>query len=161
MKSRIESAANYLQVLEKSLLDGWLTLFNTPPKTIFEQMVLLNPLHLAELDLPEYTNVEMIQNSIQGSRSFPSTIVSNSCQSILLWGYKCELNGDLQQDHLFPYSLGGPTLPANRIFLCRYHNMVKSSDIHSYPWELIDQWAKPWLAGQINKLYKEIFKLYG
>jgi hypothetical protein len=161
MTARTKSAADYLKALESSLRQGWLKSFNGGAKTIFEQLALLHPEHLAELDLPSHRNVESLQRLLQGARAFATPLGGNCCQSRLLWGYNCELNGEIQQDHLFPYSLGGPTLAQNRVFLCKYHNMVKSSDIHCYPWEAVDEWAKPWLTAQINRLNKDIYAVYG
>lgn len=161
MSTRIDSAVNYLMALEKSFLIGWLTSYRSEPKTIFGQLALLHPLHLEELDLPAHKTVGVIQRSLQGPRAFSSTLGGNLCQSVNIWGYGCELSGEIQQDHLFPYSLGGPTIGTNRIYLCKYHNMVKTSDIHCYPWESTDKWVEPWLSGQIDRLYSEIYKLHG
>lgn len=161
MKFRTDSAAQYLKVLKSSLQIGWVESFKCEHKSEFEQLALLHPYHLADLDLPRHLTVESIQLSVQGTRAFGPSLAGLACQSPLLWDYECELNGEMHQDHLFPYSLGGPTLRTNRIYLCRYHNMVKSSDIHCYPWESFDRWAGPWLPRQIERLHKEIFSLYG
>lgn len=161
MRTRVESAVKYLKALENSLQAGWLKLFKMEGKTIFELLAMLHPLHFKELDLPQYLNIETIQRSLQGPRAFTSTLGGNSCQSAMIWGYNCELSGEIQQDHLFPYSLGGPTLAVNRIFLCTYHNMVKTSDIHCYPWESTDILVQPWLDSQIRRLHSEVYSLYG
>ena len=161
MTARTKSAADYLKALESSLRQGWLHSFKAGAKTVYDQLALLHPEHLAELDLPPHRSEDSLQRLMQGVRAFPASIIaSNSCQADLLWGYKCELHGEIQQDHLFPYSLGGPSIAQNRVFLCKYHNMVKSSDIHCYPWEATDAWAKPWIGAQINKLNKEIYAFY-
>ena len=161
MTVRTKSASDYLKALDKSLQQGWLKSFRGGAHTIFEQLALLHPEHLEELGLPSHWTVQSIQQSIQGVRSFASPVLNSACDAHLIWGYECELSGDIQQDHLFPYSLGGPTVARNRVFLCKYHNMVKSSDIHCYPWESVDKWAKPWLAGQILRLHTEFFGVYG
>lgn len=130
-------------------------------RTLYEELSLLHPDHLASLVLPEHLSRECIQRKLQGPRSFVSNLCSvNKCGSKLLWNYECPLSGNIQQDHLFPHSLGGPTVPTNRIHLCRYHNMVKTCDIHCFPWEEADKWCKPWLGMQISKLRRE-FELYG
>ena len=56
------------------------------------------------------------------------------CQAIRVWGYRCVLDvaGELVADHRFPYGLGGSTESSNLLPLCRYHNQVKTSDIHTY-----------------------------
>jgi hypothetical protein len=160
MKARINSAYCYLKELERSTKVGWLEYFNSEAKTAFSKLALLHPDHLHNLDLPPHRNIESIQRSIQGPRTFSSSIYGCVCQSTLVWEYACELTGAIQQDHLFPYSLGGPTLGANRIYLCQYHNMVKSSDIHCYPWEAVDTWTRSWLDVQLDRLHREVFTLY-
>jgi hypothetical protein len=54
----------------------------------------------------------------------------------------------MEIDHLFPYSLGGPTIAVNAIYLCRRHNLGKSVDIHLIPWEE----GFPWVDGILNNL---------
>ncbi|GLS89938.1 hypothetical protein GCM10007916_10050 [Psychromonas marina] len=161
MRSRIQAAEIYLSAVQKSLNIGWLETFTLPNKSLFDKLALLHPQHLEEIDLPCHLSKLKVQEKIQGKRGFPSNNQNESCNSKLIWGYTCSLPGKMQQDHLFPYSLGGPTIGANRISLCSYHNMVKSSDIHSYPWE--DLMNKPglWLDAQVERLYKDIFQLYG
>lgn len=44
---------------------------------------------------------------------------------------------------MFPYSLGGQTVAENRITLCQWHNRLKGSDVHLYPWELpLGSWVE-------------------
>lgn len=73
----------------------------------------------------------------------------HGCQSEILWGYKCELEGEIEVDHLFPYSLGGPSNGSNKLHLCRLHNRLKSSDIHFYPWE---KGEPAWLEVVLGKI---------
>lgn len=59
------------------------------------------------------------------------------CGSGMVWGYECPLADEpLESDHLFPQSLGGPTLGTNHVYLCRVHNAWKSADLLAFPWEL-------------------------
>lgn len=53
------------------------------------------------------------------------------CQSDFIWGYSCPLTSrDLHCDHVFPWSLGGPTVPENAVWLCESHNRAKGADWH-------------------------------
>jgi 5-methylcytosine-specific restriction endonuclease McrA len=53
------------------------------------------------------------------------------CQSDFIWGYECPfVSSNIHCDHLFPWSLGGPTVPENAIWLCDRHNQAKGSDWH-------------------------------
>ena len=70
---------------------------------------------------------------------------------IEIWLSACPLENQdvVHVDHLFPYSLGGPTLAANQLFLCPVHNRAKASDIHLFPWEL----GEPgWLRRQVERI---------
>lgn len=69
------------------------------------------------------------------------------CASEELWGYACPFDGPMHVDHLFPYGLGGPTHPANAVYLCRDHNLAKGHDVHLHPWTV--NWFT-WLAAEIN-----------
>ncbi len=161
MNQRCLEVSNYLRCLDSSLRIGWLNTFNRPVKSIHDRFSLLHPWHLSEIDLPPHHSVDSIQKVIQGDRNFRGKLASKACTSKYLWGYDCEFNSDIQKDHLFPYSLGGPTVNGNMLGLCRYHNMVKSSDVHCYPWEDFGVWAEPWLDLQIDKLRTLIFDMYG
>ena len=85
---------------------------------------------------------------------------SESCESHKIWGGMCPVtkhsrpygNHKIEFDHHFPRSFGGPTVPSNRIFLCKFHNQrIKTADIHLYPWE---QGVPNWLHIQIEKITK-------
>lgn len=161
MNYRYKSAEEYLRVLEASLRIGWQASYEAAKTgAICQRLALLHPDHYSELNLPASRTVETLQRSIQGPRTFAAYSQPGTCQSPLVWGYQCELGGDKQQDHLFPYSLGGPSIPTNRIYLCRYHNMVKTADVHCYPWEDLERWALPWLDQQIRRMRIEIFDIY-
>jgi len=160
MKVRYTAALKYLQALEKSLKKGWRLSYQGERDTVYSKVALLHPYHLKDIDLPEHLTIESIQHSVQGARKFGPKVGNSTCQSSMLWGYECKLGGDIQQDHLFPYSLGGPSLGTNRIYLCHYHNMVKGSDIHCFPWESTEMWIEPWLDSMIEKLRVEVHDLY-
>lgn len=160
MSERYESTKKYLLSLEKSLMLGWLNFYNNHSNSISDKLALIHPDHYEEIDLDDHLANGAAQKKMQGNRSFPILKTPEKCQSNLLWNYNCHLDGAIEQDHLFPYSLGGPTIPRNKIFLCRYHNMVKSSDIHCFPWEATDQWITPWIDSQIEQMHRTIFSIY-
>lgn len=78
----------------------------------------------------------------RGPRRFPETNDSLPCRAVRIWGYECDLESQrTQRDHVFPFSAGGPTEARNLIPLCRWHNQVKGSDVHVFPWtEGIPAW---------------------
>lgn len=84
---------------------------------------------------------------VRGPRSMPidAGVRSAGCCCHVIWGYPCHFEHPmLAADHLFPFSFGGPSSGANKIFLCSLHNQSKGSDIHLYPWELGEpQWLSP------------------
>jgi hypothetical protein len=161
MEERFNSASKYLKVLEESFVVGWMKFHQEGLQSLYGKLALIHPGHLGELDLPKHLTKEKIQNIVQGPRAFPENSLEFNCECNLIWGYSCILETTIQKDHLFPYSLGGPTISCNKINLCKYHNMVKSSDIHCFPWEAAKQRILPWVDNQIENLHNEVFKLYG
>lgn len=112
-----------------------------------ESMALIHPRHYEQVS---------ITNQIRGNRAFPKEkgMINIKCSADVIWGYSCsiELAGGMYADHLFPYSLGGPTISNNKLYLCELHNQLKGNDIHIYPWE---EGEPDWLKGllfRINKL---------
>jgi hypothetical protein len=71
---------------------------------------------------------------------------NENCQSFKVLGYECpwnkdvEIRGNLENDHYWPASLGGPTDNHNRLPLCRIHNEAKSNAISNYDWGNIPKW---------------------
>ncbi len=80
------------------------------------------------------------QSDPRGSRRFKTPPpIGEACQSLRIWGYSCSLPSErLEADHLFPYESGGPTDGRNLVWLCSWHNRVKSNDIHLVPWSTVD-----------------------
>lgn len=161
MTSRIDDARVYLDELEDSFRRGWWATYRERGSSIFRAVALIHPDHLLEIDGQRDFHADDARCRLQGPRQFSAVgqPAVRGCQSELIWGYCCNLDGGLQQDHLFPYSLGGPTVATNQIGLCRYHNMVKTSDIHCYPWEQVEARMTPWLPGQIEKV-RRVFEIY-
>lgn len=161
----------YLKSFKKVIEDGWMISFKTIDNYCFEEriilkLVLLNPKTQISLVSNSAVNKEKIVKDkipiIQGPRTFTGKVQLPSCQAIDIWGYDCPFDqADLVNDHLFPYSLGGVTSDAyNLRVLCHWHNQIKSSDIHVYPWEkLFNEYAhyqktdqKHWIDEQIEKI---------
>jgi len=73
----------------------------------------------------------MGQPDPRGKRQFPAASRSRagSCEIFrLLPGAECTINEEGREfDHVWPYSLGGPTVSSNRTRLCATHNQVKSA----------------------------------
>lgn len=79
--------------------------------------------------------------------------------------YKCQINillptavcpyqnisGQKVLDHLWPYSLGGPSVIANRLELCARCNAQKSASYALYP---IENDIPFWLSDRITQLYE-------
>ena len=95
----------------------------------------------------------MTQEELQGGRRFQGTEMArfDPCEAERLWGYPCDLepDGRIEFDHAFPYSLGGPTVGANRLGLCPVHNAGKAGDIHLFPWE---EGEPRWLAASLGRI---------
>lgn len=130
---RIAAGARYLHLMNSAdLRDGsWEGLYERHKGgelTIEESMVLINP---------RFYEDSSLAHTVRGPRRFVSEagLAGVSCQSKLIWGYACSLHGQLAADHLWPFSLGGPTIATNKLYLCGRHNSIKTGDIHLYPWE--------------------------
>ncbi len=131
LKTRILCAEDYLKGLESVRRIGWidsLLLFKKGELTAPHAMALIHPEHY-----------DYAQEAVCGARTFiddPAPSLRR-CECHLYWQIACPFEGltDFSADHVFPYSLGGPTEPNNRMVLCRLHNQMKSNDVHFYPWE--------------------------
>ena len=115
---------------------------------------MVHPDFIRSIHLPSHVNHDALIRDIQGYRSFKQE--NGKCQSKLIWGYECPIHSLLcHGDHLFPYSMGGPTISANKLLLCRYHNMVKATDIHLFPWEEKEN-RLIWLDSHIKNIANRI-----
>ena len=87
----------------------------------------------------------------RGPRAFSnSPPAGQRCQSAYIWGYDCSIPpARPSADHLFPYEAGGPTDARNLVWLCEWHNRVKSNDIHMLPWETMDL---EWLPSLLDRI---------
>lgn len=93
---------------------------------------------------------------IRGYKTFDFKI-KEQCQSEIIFGYECPLEDITStNDHIWPYSLGGPTIAVNRITLCKTHNSMKSNNFH---FQLESQFGKTilkWLPSFLEKIHHHI-----
>lgn len=156
--ARILAARAYIESLEYTFASDWLELYDRYTNGllgIHEALALAHPQSYPDLS----DGVD-----IRGNRAFTSQRNRHGlrCSSGLIWGYECTLNSpQLTADHLFPWSMGGPTAASNQLVLCHYHNLVKTSDVHVYPWEL----GEPaWLRALLQNLasrHRELVRMRG
>jgi hypothetical protein len=140
-ETRISLARDYLEALARTFQSDWLDLYQQYKEgqlPLTDAMALAHPENYPEL----HDGID-----IRGERAFPPLRHPHGlrCESALIWGYTCGLDpaGALAADHLFPWAMGGPTVATNQVMLCRYHNLVKTSDVHVYPWERGEpQWLR-------------------
>lgn len=131
--ARILAAKSYLQSLQQTSAADWLQVYDRYAQGLLdvtEALALAHPQSYPELG----DGID-----IRGKRGFQPQRNRHGvrCSSELIWGYECTLDAiELTADHLFPWSMGGPTAASNQLVLCHYHNLVKTSDVHVYPWEL-------------------------
>jgi len=126
--ARLVEARDYVYQLASARSTSWQRLKDEHDQGTLEfprTLVMVHPVwyqHLEDDTSPA---------SVRGGRTFKLGDHSGRCQSDELWGYPCPFQGAaLHVDHLFPYSLGGPTEPDNAAWLCEWHNMTKGSDFH-------------------------------
>jgi hypothetical protein len=153
LQGRIDTACAYVNAVENSLQSNWLQryeLYRQGRLSLPDAIALVHPYHYEHLDSGL---------TVRGPRTFASEvgIEGIKCKADILWGYECSrvLEVNIAADHLFPYSLGGPTLGSNKLYLCALHNQMKSSDIHLYPWE---KGEPVWLSDRLATIWR--FKRY-
>jgi hypothetical protein len=144
--ARVERGAQYFIALSRAFQSSW----RQVREGIERDNELRSATELLPLLHPEWLNSLAQREAAQGRRAFPGTPARSArCQSSLLWGYSCPFDAPLEVDHLFPYTLGGPsTSHGNSLVLCREHNRMKAHDIHVLPWEVDALWA--WIPGQVQ-----------
>lgn len=140
----------YVSFLSRVSISNWQQYYGQYHQNkldLAESMALIHPRHYEHM---------RTTNQIRGDRAFPKEqgMTSIGCSADVIWGYSCsiELTTVVCADHLFPYSLGGPTVSNNKLYLCEFHNQLKGNDIHIYPWERGEpEWLKDLLL-RINRL---------
>ena len=149
LRIRIELGEEYLLALEESRSWKWSEVsaeYAAGKLELPRAMVLIHP------SFYECREAEAGQ-SIRGNRGFTATAGLNvaGCMADRIWLSVCPLAKPdvLHSDHLFPYSLGGPTIAENQLFLCSVHNHAKANDIHLFPWE---RGEPSWLGMQVERI---------
>ena len=149
LKNRIERGEEYLLALEEFRNCEWseiLVDYYEGRLALPQALVLVHPTFYEDREAK-------IGQSIRGPRSFSTTAGRHvaACMADQIWLSVCLLESPevVHSDHLFPYSLGGPTLAANQLFLCPVHNRSKAGDIHLFPWE---RGEPTWLARQVGRI---------
>ncbi len=103
-----------------------------------------------------FSNGRSIEINLPRKNSnFSSGITTyDRCQHVKISGVDCVFNeipsirGKCQADHIWPNSLGGPSILDNRLLLCKYHNSMKSNNVSDFYWD-----QEPiWLMKYLNQL---------
>ncbi len=149
LRNRITRGEEYLLALENFRNREWRAIFADYDEgrlTVPEAMVLVHP---------RFYNVReaSVGQSIRGDRNFANVAGRevSPCMADQIWLSSCRLQNteDLQSDHWFPFSLGGPTVASNQLYLCAVHNYSKSSDVHLFPWE---HGEPAWFRTQVERI---------
>jgi hypothetical protein len=130
---RLAAASRYHAFLSKHIESSWLDALEEVTSNadtgIPEVMVLLHPRWHKELGFEA-------ANDPRGLNSFTSASSRARCRSKEIWGYDCPYVDDkIHVDHTFPFARGGASKNDNAMYLCREHNLSKSTDLHLVPWE--------------------------
>ena len=143
---RLGSAFRYHEFLSVHANSNWLEVLeeieNNNEAGIPEALVLLHPRWHAELHFNSSSDP-------RGLSSFSSAGIRAKCRSQELWGYECPYSDSkIHIDHTFPFARGGATKDDNAMYLCKEHNLSKSTDLHLVPWETFSQ--KIWIRAQLT-----------
>jgi hypothetical protein len=150
LKVRLSSASRYHAFLAKNLHASWFDVFaeieSSSKYGVSEAMVLLHPRWYQEIGLNAVTDP-------RGPSTFSGLKQKARCRAKELWGYECPYSeAEIHVDHTFPYSRGGLTQPDNAMYLCREHNLSKSTDLHLIPWETFP--GLSWIQFGVNSAIK-------
>jgi hypothetical protein len=142
---RIDTCREYLAALKELEDCDWgheYALHKGGNKSLVEAMALIHPSHYEG---------RILADDVRGDRTFPPLRSSAGvrCGADVVWGYSCAETQGFAADHLFPYSLGGPTESTNRVTLCTFHNQLKGNDVHAYPWE---RGTPGWLDALLDRI---------
>ena len=148
IERRISYAIRYLQFDASTRDLTWLESVNSFNSRgefkLPELMVLIHPRFMKALDL----DVKLLL----GGDFAPNAIDGQKCRSEEVWGYECPfVSSKIHIDHSFPRSRGGATHPMNAMYLCDNHNLMKSSDVHMYPWEKLELNLE-WINATLEKI---------
>lgn len=105
-----------------------------------------------------YRRGEPFHNNLQlqwlKNNNFKNGILrTNRCQFVKCSGYDCVFHEsrifNIEADHFWPNSLGGPSILSNRLLLCSFHNNSKSNSYLNYNWNEVPSW----LLTQLEVIY--------
>lgn len=149
LELRIRRGAEFLAAVAEPAWGDWPSGY---ARYRADELSLIEAMSLAH---PRWRPPEVSADEIQGPRQFEADPLLEGlpCEAARIWGYRCDLPSShyvRQQDHLFPYAMGGPTEAANRLILCAWHNQLKFVDVHLFPWEEVEpDWLRP-LLGRLH-----------
>jgi hypothetical protein len=95
-----------------------------------------------------YYQNNSFNNGINETDRCQIEVIDNNC-SCQFNSFR-EIRGKCQADHIWPHSLGGPSIFDNRILLCRYHNLAKSNSIINTFWKSYPIWLNDYLYKIFN-----------
>jgi hypothetical protein len=145
---RVDCASRYHTFLAQNSKESWLESFflidSNATTGIPELLTLLHPKWHVSLGITP-------QSDPRGLSKFNANFRNAKCRSDEIWGYSCPyIDEDIHVDHTFPFSRGGSTTQENAMYLCREHNLSKSTDLHLIPWEGFTN--QNWIGTQLRSI---------
>ena len=127
----------------------WLELYNQIQQEDIEQigvlLALVHPHNYEERLRKAVLNKELRTYFVKNRFDESTLQLTSKCSigNILgIDGLECPYIRQIQQDHFWPYSLGGPTVKENRIHLCQECNGAKSNSPFLFKSEETPRWLK-------------------
>jgi hypothetical protein len=124
-----------------------------PPQWAHEELPTL--LALIHPDFRFDRNGTIVQSSDYQRKRFSNHIKYERCQiHLLVEGVKCPYQDSFENsvaDHLWPHSLGGPTIPLNKLTLCSQCNTQKSNSPLLFPGRNVPRWLRLQVLALVNK----------
>ncbi len=123
---RYATVSEYVTFLFNTEGRKWSDLYDMEDELTFpERLVLIHPRWYNP-------NTKITNCGVRGRRRRDLKLTGQEpCDSIKNWDYECPFDKPkIMCDHIFPWSLGGPSLPNNTAYLCQFHNLLKGPDIH-------------------------------
>ena len=121
-----------------------------------EIMTLIHPNFLKDKfgncikDNLQYTKTHNFSSNISKKHSCKYNLISDNGEKCIFNNYT-EIRGKCQADHIWPHSLGGPSIMENRLILCSYHNCSKSNSIFNKFWLSYPIWLNQYLLKIFNQ----------
>ena len=138
-----ESQADLFQNLQNTINESVLT----SKKTIADQNY-RNELYNNETILEGQNASANVISDVNKNQSGSQITVGKTDQ---FFNSYTEIRGKCQADHIWPHSLGGPSIKENRLFLCSYHNCSKSNSIFNKFWLSYPIWLNQYLEKILNQ----------